>query len=41
MRVIVQRALNASCKVGQEITGQIDKGYMLLVGFTHTGTEAG
>ena len=40
MRVIVQRALNASCKVGQEITGQIDKGYMLLVGFTHTDTEA-
>ncbi len=38
MRVIVQRALNASCRVNQTISGQIDKGYMLLVGFTHTDT---
>ncbi|MDE6655413.1 MAG: D-tyrosyl-tRNA(Tyr) deacylase [Anaeroplasmataceae bacterium] len=38
MRVIVQRALNAKCRVDSSITGQIDKGYMLLVGFTHTDT---
>lgn len=36
MRVIVQRAVNAKCVVENEITGKIDKGYMLLVGFTHT-----
>ncbi len=38
MRVIVQRAINAKCIVENKITGQIDKGYMLLVGFTHTDT---
>ncbi len=38
MRVIVQRAINAKCIVENEITGQIDKGYMLLVGFTHKDT---
>ncbi len=38
MRVIVQRAINAKCIVDDKITGQIDKGYMLLVGFTHTDT---
>lgn len=38
MRVIVQKALNASCTVSDSITGKIDKGYMLLVGFTHSDT---
>ena len=38
MRVIVQRSKNAKCYVDDSITGQIDKGYMLLVGFTHTDT---
>ena len=33
MRVIVQRVLNANCKVGGKITGEIQNGYMLLVGF--------
>lgn len=34
MKVIVQKVLSASCKVNNEITGSIDKGFMLLVGFT-------
>lgn len=38
MRVVVQRSLNAKCTVDGNITGQIDKGFMLLVGFTHTDT---
>ena len=38
MRVAVQRSLNAKCTVDGNITGQIDKGFMLLVGFTHTDT---
>ncbi|MDE7161704.1 MAG: D-tyrosyl-tRNA(Tyr) deacylase [Anaeroplasmataceae bacterium] len=36
MRVIVQRAFHAKCIVDQSITGEIESGYMLLVGFTHT-----
>ncbi len=39
MRVVVQKALDASCKVNQKIVGSIELGYMLLVGFTHTDTE--
>lgn len=39
MKVVVQRALHAKCIVNQSITGQIEMGYMLLVGFTHTDTK--
>ena len=38
MRAIVQRALEASCIVEGKIVGSIDKGFMILVGFTHTDT---
>lgn len=34
MRVIVQKVKEASCKVEDKITGKIDNGLMLLVGFT-------
>ena len=34
MRIIVQRCLEASCKVDGKVTGQIQKGLVLLVGFT-------
>ena len=34
MRVVVQRSLEASCEVDGKITGSIDKGMVLLVGFT-------
>ena len=36
MRIIVQRCTEASVKVDNKIVGKIDKGLMLLVGFTHT-----
>lgn len=35
MRVIVQRSLNSSVMVDNNIVGSINKGYVLLVGFTH------
>lgn len=35
MRVVLQRVTEASVKVDGKITGSIDKGFMLLVGFTH------
>lgn len=35
MRILVQRALNATVKVEDKITGKCDKGLLLLVGFTH------
>ena len=35
MRVIVQRSLNSSVSVDNKVVGSIDKGYVLLVGFTH------
>ena len=34
MKVVVQKALNAKCVVDGETTGKIDKGLMILVGFT-------
>ena len=34
MRIVVQRSLEASCEVDGKITGQIDHGLVLLVGFT-------
>ena len=34
MRVLVQRSLNSSVSVNTEIVGSIDKGLVLLVGFT-------
>ena len=38
MKVIVQKVLSASCTVDNKITGKIDQGFMLLVGFTHSDT---
>ncbi len=39
MRVLVQRTLDAKVEVDGKIVGQIDKGLMLLVGFTQTDTD--
>ena len=39
MRVVLQRSGPASVRVDGEITGSIDKGYVLLVGITHADTE--
>ena len=38
MKVIVQKVLSASCTVDNKITGKINQGYMLLVGFIHSDT---
>lgn len=38
MRVVLQRSKNASVTVDDRITGAIDKGYVLLVGITHSDT---
>ena len=40
MRVVLQRVSRAEVRVGERVTGAIGKGFMLLVGFTHTDTES-
>lgn len=39
MRVLVQRSLNSSVSVDGKITGSIDSGLVLLVGFTYNDNE--
>lgn len=39
MRVIIQRCSRAEVRISQEIVGKIGRGFVLLVGFTHTDTE--
>jgi len=39
LRVILQRSLGANVKVAGEVTGQIEKGFVLLVGITHEDTR--
>ncbi|OBW59901.1 D-tyrosyl-tRNA(Tyr) deacylase [Solibacillus silvestris] len=39
MRVILQRSKRASVTVDGQVTGAIQKGYVLLVGITHSDTE--
>ncbi|MEG0385384.1 MAG: D-aminoacyl-tRNA deacylase [Solibacillus sp.] len=39
MRVVLQRSKEASVTVDGTVTGTILKGYVLLVGITHTDTE--
>ncbi|MEK4230115.1 D-aminoacyl-tRNA deacylase [Solibacillus sp. FSL H8-0538] len=38
MRVVIQRSKQASVTVDGAVTGAINKGYVLLVGMTHTDT---
>lgn len=38
MRVVIQRCKYASCKVEGKITGQIEKGFLCLVGLKETDT---
>ena len=35
MKIVVQRVSQANCVVDGQVTGEIGKGYMLLVGFGH------
>jgi len=39
MKVIVQRVLNSSCTIDNKLKSKIDKGYMLLVGFSSEDTK--
>ena len=39
MRAVVQRVTRASVKVGDEITGEIGNGLLVLLGVTHEDTE--
>ena len=38
MRIAIQRVTKASCTIDGEITGQIEQGYCLFVGFCDTDT---
>ena len=38
MRVLLQRVSRASVSVDGEVVGQVDRGFCLLVGFTHSDT---
>jgi D-aminoacyl-tRNA deacylase len=40
MRVVLQRVSRAEVRVEGRVTGRIDRGFLLLVGFTHTDAEA-
>jgi D-tyrosyl-tRNA(Tyr) deacylase len=40
MRVLLQRVSRAEVRVGARTTGSIPRGYLLLVGLTHTDSEA-
>jgi len=40
MRVLLQRVSRAEVRVGARITGRIERGFLLLVGLTHTDDEA-
>jgi len=39
MRVILQRVSSASVSIAGSVVGAIDRGFVLLVGFTHTDTD--
>ena len=39
MRALVQRSLNSSVSVDKKVVGKIDKGLVILVGFTNTDTS--
>ncbi len=39
MRVVIQKALESSVSIDNQVVGKIDKGYVLLVGFTHGDTK--
>jgi D-tyrosyl-tRNA(Tyr) deacylase len=39
MRLLLQRVSQAEVRVGERVTGRIGRGYLLLVGFTHTDAE--
>lgn len=40
MRVLLQRVSRAEVRVGDRVTGTIERGFLLFVGLTHADTEA-
>ena len=40
MRVLLQRVSRAEVRVGERVTGRIARGFLLLVGFTHSDDDA-
>ncbi|MEO8194314.1 MAG: D-aminoacyl-tRNA deacylase [Gemmatimonadales bacterium] len=40
MRLLLQRVSRAEVRVGERTTGKIGRGFLLLVGMTHSDTEA-
>ena len=40
MRALLQRVKRAEVRVGDRVTGHIDRGLLVFVGLTHTDTEA-
>ena len=40
MRVLLQRVSSAAVRVEGRVTGRIDRGFLLLVGFTHEDDDA-
>ena len=39
MRIVLTTVLNASVTIDNKVVGQIDRGFCVLVGFTHTDTK--
>ena len=39
MKLVIQKVSHASCTVDGNITGKIETGFMVLVGFTHTDNK--
>lgn len=39
MKLVVQRVKEAKVDVNKEIVGRIDKGFLILIGITHTDTK--
>lgn len=39
MRLVVQRVSNAKVTVDENVTGEIDEGFLVLLGVTHTDTK--
>ena len=39
MKFVVQRVKNAQVDIGEKTVGKIKKGYMVLIGITHTDTK--
>ena len=39
MKFIVQRVCSAACRVDDEVTGSIQKGFMVLIGISDSDTK--